>query len=405
MPDSRPRIAILGGGPVGLEAALAARHRGFPFTVYEAAPGVGGNVRRWGHVRLFTPWKDSASPRMKRVLGHVGHPRPDPEARPTGRELVQDLLEPVAELPDIAPNLRTSTRVLAVGRRGMVKSDAIGSPERGREPFRILLADRSGREWTEEADVVLDCTGTYGNPNPLGDGGVPAPGERSAGDRIMREIPDVDGAADAWAGERVLLVGAGHSAQTAARALCGDGRRGEDADVIWAVRAEDPDWGAVPDDPLPARAELTAAARNLAFGGTSDLELRTGVVVDSVEPTADGIAATLRPRFGTTAEETLEVDRILGLTGSVGDPTLYRQLQVHECYATSGPMKLAAALLQDDSTDCLEQTSHGPEALTNPEPGFFLLGEKSYGRNNTFLMRVGWEQVSEVFQHLEDRPR
>ena len=49
------------------------------------------------------------------------------------------------------------------------------------------------------------------------------------------------------------------------------------------------------------------------------------------------------------------------------------------------------------AADCLTQTTHGADTLTNPEPGFFILGVKSYGRNNTFLMRVGWEQVGEVF--------
>ena len=64
-------------------------------------------------------------------------------------------------------------------------------------------------------------------------------------------------------------------------------------------------------------------------------------------------------------------------------------------------MKLAAALLADGaSADCLEQRSHGAETLVNPEPGFFVLGAKSYGRNASFLMRVGWEQVEEVCRLL-----
>jgi hypothetical protein len=126
------------------------------------------------------------------------------------------------------------------------------------------------------------------------------------------------------------------------------------------------------------------------------------VVIDALEPrdTAGGgtVAVTLRHLDGGT--ETLEVDRILGLTGAVGDPSLYRQLQIHECYATSGPMNLSAALLGAGG-DCLAQESHGVDTLVNPEPDFFILGAKSYGRNTTFLMRVGWQQVDEVFGLLE----
>ena len=89
----------------------------------------------------------------------------------------------------------------------------------------------------------------------------------------------------------------------------------------------------------------------------------------------------------------------LSLTGFSGDHRLYRQLQVHECWATTGPMKLAASLLASSSADCLEQTSHGAETLVNPEPGFFILGCKSYGSNSTYLMRLGWQQVEDVFSH------
>jgi hypothetical protein len=92
---------------------------------------------------------------------------------------------------------------------------------------------------------------------------------------------------------------------------------------------------------------------------------------------------------------------VLSLTGGVGDHALYRQLQVHECYATCGPMKLSAAILGAQAGgDCLAQTTHGVETLTNPEPNFFLLGSKSYGRHNTFLLRVGYDQVEEVFTLL-----
>ena len=62
--------------------------------------------------------------------------------------------------------------------------------------------------------------------------------------------------------------------------------------------------------------------------------------------------------------------------------------------------KLAASLLAESSSDCLDQGNHGPDTLVNPEPNFFILGSKSYGRNSTFLMRVGWQQVDDVFSLL-----
>jgi hypothetical protein len=398
MTDARPRIAILGAGPTGLEAALAAAEGGFPFTLYEAAPGVAGNVRAWGHVRLFTPWEMNVSPRMRRHLESAGVEVPGGSGCPRGRELAERLLEPVAGLPEISPNLRLGTRVLALGREGLLKHEEIATAERGSRPFRILVAGPDGRERVENADVVIDATGTWGRPNSLGDGGIPAAGERTFDGEIRRHLPDLSQEAGYWAGQTVLLAGAGHSAQTAARDLAGLAGEVPGTRVIWILRSSDPCWGTQEGDPLPERAGLAAEAAALASGASPAVEARRGAVVEEIAKPNGRYEVTLRNGAG---RERVLVDRILSLTGYVGDNELYRQLQVHECYATCGPIKLSAALLGAGSGDCLAQTSHGAETLTNPEPGFFILGSKSYGRNNTFLMRTGWEQVGEVFGLLE----
>src|SRR4051794_11691260 len=389
------RIAILGAGPIGLEAGLAAHEAGSDFTVYEAAGRPGAYVRDWGHVRLFTPWDMNVSERMRRALPDA----PTGHCLPTGVELAERLIDPLAASNALAGRIRCDTRVDAVAREGLLKHEEIASPERGARSFRLLVSDASGRESVEHADVVIDCTGTYGNPNSLGDGGIPAPGERALEDRIERRLPRFEPEAGEWASRTTLLTGAGHSAQTAARALAELARQAPGTRVIWAVRSNEPAWGAVQGDPLPERARLTEAAAELAGGASEAIEARLGYVTESLSPRGGRIAVTLR---NGQAEE-VEVDRVLALNGGVGDYSIYRQLQVHECYATSAPMKLSAALLGAGAGDCLEQQSHGPETLTNPEPGFFILGAKSYGRNSQFLMRIGWEQVSDVFGLITGR--
>jgi hypothetical protein len=435
----RPRLAILGAGPIGLEAALAAAEAGLPFTLYEAGDQVAANVRAWGHVRLFTPCEMNVSPRMRRHLAAAGEAPPPggpvaaagmaaaetaaaPAASasvagtcPIGRELAEQLLERVAALPAVAPRLRLGTRVLAVGREGLLKHEEIATAERGRRPFRLLVAAADGTERVEHAEVVLDATGTWGHPNSLGDGGIPAPGELRLGSEIRRAIPDLAREAAAWAGRTVLLAGAGASAQTAARDLAELARSAPGTRVLWALRRGEPSWGSPAGDPLPERVRLAAAGAELAAGASPAVAVERGVVVEAIaraggspgngaiagagtETAAGGpFVVTLR---GSDRRRQVTVDRVLSLTGAVGDHQLYRQLQVHECYATCGPIKLSAALLGAGGGDCLQQASHGVEALTNPEPGFFILGSKSYGRNNTFLLRVGWEQVEEVFSGL-----
>lgn len=397
MSETKPRIAILGAGPTGIEAALAAAASGFPFTVYESARGAAGHLRRWGHVRMFTPWDLNVSPRVRHRLSTSGWEAPPGPECPSGHELA-DVLDQVASLPELAPHFRFGTRVVAAGREGLLKHEEIATPERGRHPFRLLVAGPSGNEHIEQADVIIDATGTYGNPNRLGDGGIPAIGEISLDAEIRREIPDFAAEAAAWAGRTILLVGSGHSAQTAVRDLAGLALKSPETRVLWALRREAPSWGSPSNDPLPERARLAAAAAEIAGGASPAVEVHRGVTIEKIARSDGGLRVVLR-RGGTGDTQEVEADRILSLTGFVGNAEIYRQLQVHECYATCGPMKLSAALLGAGG-DCLAQTSHGAAALANPEPGLFILGIKSYGRNSTFLLRVGWEQVSEVFSVL-----
>lgn len=382
------RIAILGAGPIGLEAAVAARQAGHDVTVHEASPeGVGGHVRGWAHVRTFTPWSMTVSPRVRALLGDV----PDGDETPTGGAIVAGLLEPLAAHPLLAGRVRLGSRVLGVARAGLLKHEEVASPARAARPFRLLLRDAtSGEERVEEADVVIDATG-LALANRLGDGGIDAIGESRFDDRIGRGLADLGTDPARWAGRSVLLTGAGHSAQTAARDLAAGGTR-----VVWAIRAADPTFGAVPDDGLPERAALNARAAELAAGAAPHVEVLRGVVTEALEAAGERIAVTLRN--GDTTR--VVVDDVLALNGGVGDASLYRQLQVHECYASLGPMKLAATL-GEPGGDCLAaDTGGGPELLTNPEPGFYILGAKSYGRNPSFLLRTGWQQVDDVVGSL-----
>ena len=210
-----PRVAVLGAGPVGLEAALCASALNLPFAVYERGR-VGEYLRRWGHVRMFSPVRhelDAAGPRRIRA-DHPQHPLPEAGAILTGREHLAAYLEPLALAPALTPAVHENTAVLHVGRRGLLKGDHPGDARRGREPFRLFCATtRAGRAsslptscWTAPASTATRA---------LGDGGLPALGEAAARPTSPSAWRTWPASADPfYADKTTLVIGSGYSAAT-----------------------------------------------------------------------------------------------------------------------------------------------------------------------------------------------
>ncbi len=385
-------LAIVGAGPVGLEAALAAIDHDYEVTVFERGE-VGDAVRRWGHVRMFSPFGMNVSIRGTELLTKAGHALPEADAILTGREYVAAYLSPVAEL--LEERFRTNVEVASIGRAGLFKTELIGDESRRDWPFRLLL-QKGGREWMEDFDCVFDCTGTSATPNSLGDGGIPAAGERLCQEYIHYGAPDVAARhRTLFGGRRTMVIGAGHSAATVIRELCALRK----STVIWVTRRrERPPCREVEEDPLSERAALVRDANKLS--DSQAIDLRAGFTVLAMEKTGDGVRVTLTDEYGEREEVT--VDRIVAAVGFRPDLALTRELQTQTCWATEGTYNLAAALLgENGGGDCLAAKSFGPESLCHPEPGYFALGMKSYGRSPEFLIRTGREQVESVLKWMK----
>jgi len=175
MNNFKERLAVIGAGPIGLEIALYGLACGFDVHVYESG-SVCENLRRWGHVVLFSPWSMNHSPLGEEFLRRE---RPDltlPEEGEylSGHKLFECYFKPLAELTALKNRIHDHQKVIAVGRVQIRKKDLIGSQERSRFPFRLLLKDAEGSESVVEADVVMDASGVYSNPRPFGEGGIPA---------------------------------------------------------------------------------------------------------------------------------------------------------------------------------------------------------------------------------------
>ena len=395
---SGKRIAIIGAGPIGLEAALLGRSLGHRVQVYERGR-VAENMMRWGHVTLFSSWKLNHTSLGARTLSESGRSLPDATDYLTGKEHVERYLRPLAKSEPLQGCVREGVEVIQVGRDGIGKSDLIGGP-RHRHPFRLLLGGNDGEE-IAEADFVIDCSGTYAHHNWMGNGNVPALGERGLQHHIAYTLKDLLGAdRESYQGRRVLLVGSGHSAATALDELT----RLPGTSVLWVTRSgEKAPLPVFSKDPLPERARLSEKANALAAGADPRVAYRRATEVERITRHGDGFVVEIRSRDLANRHETVEVDRILAHVGYHPDNRIYRELQMHECYATMGPMKLSAALLGGSSADCLAETPQDATVLQNPEPNFYVLGSKSYGKNSRFLIRIGLQQVHDVFTLIEAR--
>jgi len=281
-------VVVIGAGPVGLAAAAHLVERGLDPLVLEAGEAVGASVLRWAHVRVFSPWRFNIDEAARRLLADVAWKEPDPDGLPTGRELVEEYLRPLAGHPRIAPYVRTRAEVVGVARAG---ADKIRSAGRDEQPFVVRVRRTDGYEEELLAQAVIDASGTYRSPNPLGGTGLPALGEAGAAAWVTEALPDVLGVdRDRFAGRRTLVVGTGHSAATTLLALVQLAAEAPGTEVHWAIRGGDAArvYGGGAADQLPARGQLGTALRSLV--DRDAISLHTGFRTTRLEPLASSPA-------------------------------------------------------------------------------------------------------------------
>jgi hypothetical protein len=386
-------VAIIGAGPVGLAAAAHLVERGIRPLVFERGRSVGAALQEWGHVRVFSPWRYNIDAAARALLDRSGWRAPSPDGLPSGGDIVRDYLAPLAALPEIAQNLKLGATVTAISRQG---HDKVSNEGRERSPFVIRYADASG-EHRVLAKAVIDASGTWWRPNPIGVDGLPVPGEREAAGRIAYGIPDVVGAErEKYAGKRVLVIGGGHSAINVALALMELQSDAPDTEIFWALRRNGVErlLGGGLNDQLPERGALGLAASRAMQDGR--LNMLTPFAVERIALKDDGLAveATLAGK-----PVHLDFDRIVVATGFRPDLSFLGELRVALDPAVEAPPALAP-LIDPNFHSCGTVPPHGIEELTHPEPGFVIVGSKSYGRAPTFLMATGYEQVRSVVAEI-----
>ena len=380
-------VAVIGAGPQGLAAAAHLVDRGMSVVVLEAGSTAAASVSQWGRVRLFSGWGELVDRAAVRLLTPTGWVAPH-AGYPTGAQWVSEYLAPLATV--LGDRVRYGTRVVGVSRRGR---DRLVDAGRAGQPFTVHLETADGTEQRMDARAVIDASGTWSMPNPAGADGLPALGERAAAHLLDYRIPDYGNRA-AYEGKHNVVIGSGHSAVTAVIALGRIARRDPSTTVTWVLRrgAVGNTFGGGASDELPERGLLGIKAKELVDAGLVDLV--TGFRVEKI--TRDGDRAVL------TAEDSRSLpaaDHVAVLTGFRPDLSFLSELRLELDTTLQAPLRVAAEV-DPNIHSCGSVAATGAADLAQPEPNFYLVGAKSYGRAPTFLAITGYEQVRSVVAKL-----
>lgn len=384
-------VAVIGAGPVGLAAAAQLAERKLPFVVLEAGNGPADAVRQWGHVRFFSPWRYNVDSAAERLLLEANWKQPEADRDPTGKELIDLYLAPLASLPKLSPHIRYKSRVIGVTRQGM---DRVPSKGRDERPFEVTFTQADGTMQRLLASAIIDASGTWTAPNPAGANGRPAAGETESQAQIATGIPDVlNTARSRYAGKKVVVIGSGHSAMDSVLNLVRLKAEEPATEILWAMRsAPNPNtFGGGVEDQLAQRGALGARAKSAVDSGK--VKIIAPFRVQGFAPRNGGIEILAE------GGQKILADEVIVATGFRPDFSMLTEIRLDlhpwlECARELGP------LIDPNEHSCGDVPPHGVKELTQPESNFFIVGMKSYGRAPTFLMATGYEQVRSVVAAL-----
>jgi len=385
-------IVIIGAGPIGLAAAAHLVEQKQAFILLEAGNEIAHNIRTWGHVTLFSPWRYNINKAAKALLEGSDWQEPNLETIPTGHELIDLYLKPLAELAQIKPSIRLNSKVVGISRQ---LNDKMKSKNRVNQSFNVYV-EKGDDINIIEAKAVIDATGTWGNPNPANSTGVWLQTEKALADHIEYGIPNINSNTKRYANKKIAVIGGGHSAINTLLALAELQKENPSTKLVWIMRkiSVEEAYGGEEKDALAARGALGIRIHELV--DTGKVEVVTPFYISLIKR-EENINI-----IGTLNEEQKVLtgfDELIVNAGNRPDLTMNSELRLSIDTATESVQALAP-LIDPNEHSCGTVRAHGEEILRQPEKDFYIVGAKSYGRAPTFLMATGYEQVRSITAYL-----
>ncbi|WP_289098153.1 NAD(P)-binding domain-containing protein [Pseudoalteromonas shioyasakiensis] len=387
-------VVVIGAGPIGIAAAAHAKNNGLTPLVLEKGNSVGSAINEWGHVRLFTKWSYVVDKEVDKILNNQGWEKPCFDEIPTGKELLDSYLIPAAKSAELSQHISYNAEVIAIAKEGHSKHT---TQDRDKMNFVIHYRDAEQDVHIVTAKAVIDASGTWSSPNPIGRDGLPVPGEIKHSDAIKYGIPDVlNTEREHYQRKTTLLIGGGHSAMNVGLNLIELQSSSPDTKVYWGLRGENLDklLGGGINDKVPARRKLGLAAQSAINSGK--LTLLPGLTVRRISRVEQGLKVEIT---SNGCNSHIYVDKIIVATGFRPNTQILSEIRLNLDEVVEAPRGIAN-MVDPNAHQCGAVPGHGAKELAHIDSNFYIVGMKSYGRAPSFLMLHGYEQVRSITAKL-----
>jgi thioredoxin reductase len=388
-------VAIIGAGPVGLAAAAHLKARNQPFILFEVGSTVASNILLWKHIRIFSPWRYNIDKVARQLLEQTDWKSPADDELPTGADLYEQYFRPLAEIPSVKPHVHMNSKVLSIGKKSIDKMKTWG-----RDALPYVIQVLHGTEIEHyEAKAIIDASGTWNSPNPVGSGGVYAVGELENADKIFYGIPDIlNTHTKRYENKSVLVVGSGHSSINAILELDKLKEKYPSTEIHWVLRKKKVSdvYGGQEDDALEARGALGIKIEQLV--NDDRVNVYTPFQIQQII-NKDNKLTIIGEQDGNKFALPW-IDEIISNTGSRPDFSFLREVRLSIDPSLESVAEIAE-LIDPNIHSCGTVRPHGEKDLRHPDKDFYIAGSKSYGRAPTFLMATGYEQVRSIVAAID----